>query len=183
MTVPRSVPLLLPNEFNKGLDQRKAIYVPYPQAVPNAFLVTKRGTSPCKNTCPAETSAQGYMALIQAGRYQEALQVIKEYNPFPATVGRVCNHPCEDHCNRGKLDSPVAICALKRFVADWVYEHRDELPKKEGENRSLEMKRRGPNAKGRHRRFRSGRPQLRSPPRSNGISDDHLRSPSCGRRE
>ena len=111
------------------MDQRKAIYRPYPQAVPNTFLVTKRGTSPCKNTCPAETSAQGYIALIQAGRYKEALDVVKEYNPFPASVGRVCNHPCEEKCNRGKLDSPVAICSLKRFVADWVYEHRDELEK------------------------------------------------------
>jgi len=129
-------PVLLPNEFNERLDQRKAIYRPYPQAVPNAFLVTKRGTSPCKNTCPAETSAQGYIALIQAGRYQEALDVVKEYNPFPASVGRVCNHPCEEKCNRGKLDSPVAICSLKRFVADWVYEHRDELNK---EVRSLEF--------------------------------------------
>jgi heterodisulfide reductase subunit A-like polyferredoxin len=122
-------PIFLPNEFNEGLDQRKAIYRPYPQAVPNTFLVTKRGTSPCKNTCPAETSAQGYIALIQAGRYKEALDVIKEYNPFPASVGRVCNHPCEEKCNRGKLDTPVSICALKRFVADWVYEHRDELEK------------------------------------------------------
>ena len=129
-------PIFLPNEFNEGLDQRKAIYRPYPQAVPNTFLVTKRGTSPCKNTCPAETSAQGYIALIQAGRYQEALDVVKEYNPFPASVGRVCNHPCEEKCNRGKLDSPVAICSLKRFVADWVYEHRDELNK---EVRSLEF--------------------------------------------
>jgi len=120
-------PILLPNEFNEGLDQRKAIYRPYPQAVPNTFLVTKRGTSPCKNTCPAETSAQGYIALIQAGRYKDALDVIKEYNPFPASVGRVCNHPCEEKCNRGKLDSPVSICSLKRFAADWVYEHREEL--------------------------------------------------------
>jgi NADPH-dependent glutamate synthase beta subunit-like oxidoreductase len=128
------------------LDQRKAIYCPYPQAVPNAFLVTKRGTSPCKNTCPAETSAQGYIALIQAGRYPEALQVIKEYNPFPATVGRVCNHPCEDHCSRAKLDSPVAICALKRFVADWVYEHRDELPKQREEKVWLEDKAERPKA-------------------------------------
>ena len=122
-------PIFLPNEFNEGLDQRRAIYRPYPQAVPNTFLVTKRGTSPCKNTCPAETSAQGYIALIQAGRYQEALDVVKEYNPFPASVGRVCNHPCEEKCNRGKLDTPVSICSLKRFVADWVYEHRDELEK------------------------------------------------------
>jgi heterodisulfide reductase subunit A-like polyferredoxin len=124
-------PIFLPNEFNEGLDQRKAIYRPYPQAVPNTFLVTKRGTSPCKHTCPAETSAQGYIALIQAGRYKEALDVIKEYNPFPASVGRVCSHPCEEKCNRGKLDSPVAICSLKRFVADWVYEHREELAAKE----------------------------------------------------
>jgi heterodisulfide reductase subunit A-like polyferredoxin len=124
-------PIVLPNEFNERLDQRKAIYRPYPQAVPNTFLVTKRGTSPCKNTCPAETSAQGYIALIQAGRYKEALDVVKEYNPFPASVGRVCNHPCEENCNRGKLDSPVSICSLKRFVADWVYEHRDELKEKE----------------------------------------------------
>ncbi|MGZ3512403.1 MAG: FAD-dependent oxidoreductase, partial [Thermodesulfobacteriota bacterium] len=125
-------PILLPNEFNEGLDQRKAIYRPYPQAVPNTFLVTKRGTSPCKNTCPAETSAQGYIALIQAGRYKDALDVIKEYNPFPASVGRVCNHPCEEKCNRGKLDSPVSICSLKRFAADWVYEHRNELEEQVG---------------------------------------------------
>jgi len=124
-------PIFLPNEFNEGLDQRRAIYRPYPQAVPNTFVVTKRGTSPCKNTCPAETSAQGYIALIQAGRYKEALDVVKEYNPFPASVGRVCNHPCEEKCNRGKLDTPVSICALKRFVADWVYEHPDELKKEE----------------------------------------------------
>ncbi|MBI4633214.1 MAG: FAD-dependent oxidoreductase [Deltaproteobacteria bacterium] len=116
-------PVVLSNEFNEGLDERRAIYRPYPQAVPNSFLVTKRGTSPCKAACPAETSAQGYVALIGAGRYEEALEVIREYNPFPASVGRVCTHPCEEECSRGKVDSPVGICALKRFVADWVYEH------------------------------------------------------------
>ncbi|MEW6335029.1 MAG: FAD-dependent oxidoreductase [Thermodesulfobacteriota bacterium] len=116
-------PIGLTNEFNEGLDSRKAIFRPYPQAVPNSFVVTKRGTSPCKAACPAETSAQGYVALIQEGRYAEALEVIKEYNPFPASVGRVCTHPCETQCSRGKWDSPVAICALKRFAADWVYEH------------------------------------------------------------
>jgi len=132
-------PIFLPNEFNEGLDQRRAIYRPYPQAVPNTFLVTKRGTSPCKSTCPAETSAQGYVALIQAGRYKEALDVVKEYNPFPASVGRVCNHPCEEKCNRGKLDTPVSICALKRFAADWVYEHREELIKEEVTSHQLSV--------------------------------------------
>jgi heterodisulfide reductase subunit A-like polyferredoxin len=118
-------PVTLPDAFNAGLDKRTAIYRPYAQAVPNTYAITKRGTSPCKATCPAETSAQGYVNLIAAGRYQEALKVVMEYNPFPATVGRVCHHPCEEECSRGKVDSPVAICALKRFVADWVYAHGD----------------------------------------------------------
>ncbi len=114
-------PVHVPSEFNAGLATRTAIYKPYPQAVPSAYVISKRGTSPCKATCPADTSAQGYIALIAQGRYQEALEVIKQYNPFPATVGRVCHHPCETECNRGKVDKPVAICALKRFVADTVY--------------------------------------------------------------
>ncbi len=116
-------PISLPNEFNQGLDTRTVIHRPYAQAVPNKYVITKRGTSPCKATCPAETSAQGYVNLIRAGRYPEALKVVMEYNPFPASVGRVCHHPCETECTRGRLDSPVSICALKRFVADWVYAH------------------------------------------------------------
>jgi len=114
-------PVSVPSEFNQGLSMRKATYKPYPQAVPSAYVISKRGTSPCKATCPAGTSAQGYIALIAQKRYEEALEVIKQYNPFPATVGRVCHHPCESECNRGRLDSPVSICALKRFVADTVY--------------------------------------------------------------
>ncbi|MGA9350931.1 MAG: FAD-dependent oxidoreductase [Anaerolineae bacterium] len=129
-------PIHVPSEFNEGLAERTAIFKPYAQAVPNAYAVTKKGTSPCKNTCPAGTSAQGYIALIAEGRYEESLEVIKQYNPFPATVGRVCHHPCESECNRGKVDSPVAICALKRFVADAVYARQDtEEP--QGEIREL----------------------------------------------
>jgi heterodisulfide reductase subunit A-like polyferredoxin len=115
-------PVTVPSEFNEELSTRTATYKPYPQAVPSAYVISKKGTSPCKATCPADTSAQGYIALIAQQRYDEALEVVKQYNPFPATVGRVCHHPCETECNRGKLDSPVAICALKRFVADTVYD-------------------------------------------------------------
>ncbi len=118
-------PIHVPNDYEEGLAERTAIYRPYAQAVPNAYLITKRGTSPCKHTCPADTSAQGYIALIAEGRYEDALEVIKQYNPFPATVGRVCHHPCESECNRNKIDEPVAICALKRFVADTVYARWD----------------------------------------------------------
>ncbi len=130
-------PIHLPNEYEEGLSERTAIYRLYPQAVPNAYLITKKGTSPCKNTCPADTSAQGYIALIAAGRYEDALEVIKQYNPFPATVGRVCHHPCESECNRNTIDDPVAICALKRFVADTVYARWDAEGRDEAEGREL----------------------------------------------
>jgi len=129
-------PIHIPSEFDEGLAERTAVFKPYAQAVPNAYAVTKKGASPCKHTCPAGTSAQGYIALIAEGRYEEALEVIKQYNPFPATVGRVCHHPCESECNRGKVDSPVAICALKRFVADTVYARQD-ADETQGEIREL----------------------------------------------
>ena len=131
-------PVKLPDEFNQGLSERTAIYRPYAQAVPNVYLVSKRGTSRCKAACPAETSAQGYIALVAQGRYEEALGVIKQYNPFPAAVGRVCNHPCEQECHRGSLDEPVAICALKRFVADAVYAEKEEhLQAREAEDEPI----------------------------------------------
>ncbi|MBI3761367.1 MAG: FAD-dependent oxidoreductase [Chloroflexi bacterium] len=118
-------PVTVPNEFDAAVETtgpvvstRHAAYRLFPQAIPSAYAITKRGIAPCKNACPAETSAQGYVALIAQKRYSEALEVIKQYNPFPASVGRVCHHPCEAACTRGRVDSPVAICDLKRFVAD-----------------------------------------------------------------
>ncbi len=111
-------PIILADRHNETLSTRHAAYRLYPQAIPSAYAIEKRGVAPCRNTCPANTSAQGYIALIKARRYADALEVIKQYNPFPATVGRVCSHPCEPACARGKVDEPLAICALKRFVAD-----------------------------------------------------------------
>ena len=111
-------PIFLPDPYNEHLSKRHAAYRLYPQAIPAAYAIEKRGIAPCKATCPANTSAQGYVALIKARRYADALEVIKQYNPFPATVGRVCSHPCETECSRGQVDEPIAICALKRFVAD-----------------------------------------------------------------
>ncbi len=111
-------PIVLPDPYNEHLSKRHAAYRLYPQAIPAAYAIEKRGIAPCKATCPANTSAQGYVALIKARRYADALEVIKQYNPFPATVGRVCSHPCESECSRGQVDEPIAICALKRFVAD-----------------------------------------------------------------
>ncbi len=114
-------PIPLPDPFNPGLGERKAAYKLYPQAVPNAFAIAKRGIAPCRDACPAHQRAQGYIALIREGRYEDAIRVIKEDNPFPGICGRICNHRCEDACNRGKVDEPIAISSLKRFVTDQVY--------------------------------------------------------------
>ncbi len=76
------------------------------------------GTAPCKTACPAHIAIQGYLKMANEGRYQEALALIKQDNPFPAICGRVCNRRCEDACMRGSIDAPVAIDAVKKFVAD-----------------------------------------------------------------
>lgn len=78
----------------------------------------KTGTAPCKVACPAHVPVQGYLKKAHEGKYQEALALIKKENPFPAICGRVCNKRCEDACTRGTIDKPVAIDAVKKFVAD-----------------------------------------------------------------
>ena len=108
-----------PSEFDMGMSERKAIYRAFPQAVPNWFTIEKRGVPMCEDTCPIHTRTQGYVNLISCGNFVDALKVIREVNPFPATLGRVCHHPCENQCQRGQHDEPIAVCALKRFVADW----------------------------------------------------------------
>jgi len=120
-------PIHLPDAFNGGLSQRKAIYKLFPQAIPNAFAIEKRGVAPCRDACPIHQRAQGYLALIAEGRYADAYRTILEDNPFPSICGRVCNHRCEDACNRSQGDVPVNIMALKRFVADWGWDNKSTL--------------------------------------------------------
>ena len=81
--------------------------------------------APCQNACPADNNAWGYVTLISEGKFKEAIAVIKERNPFPQTMGRICFHPCETKCRREQVESPVAICALKRFAADYDLESND----------------------------------------------------------
>jgi len=78
----------------------------------------KNLASPCQANCPAHMNVQGYVLLAAKGKFQEALKLMKEDNPLPAICGRVCDHPCESNCNRSEIDEPVAINAIKRFVAD-----------------------------------------------------------------
>ncbi|HLZ59083.1 MAG TPA: FAD-dependent oxidoreductase [Ktedonosporobacter sp.] len=74
--------------------------------------------APCQAACPVGTNAGLYVSLIAEGRYDEALQVASEANPFPSICGRVCTAPCEDVCRRGEFDAPIAIRDLKRFAMD-----------------------------------------------------------------
>lgn len=114
----RVCPVVKKNEYDMGLSERRAAFRRYAQAVPGAFSIEKLGISPCKATCPAHISVQGYVALAAEGRYSEALKLVKEQNPLPAICGRVCHHPCESACKRGEVDEPVAIDSIKRFIAD-----------------------------------------------------------------
>jgi NADH-quinone oxidoreductase subunit F len=84
--------------------------------------------APCQAACPVGTNAGLYVSLIAEGRYDEALQVAAESNPFPAICGRVCTAPCEDVCRRAEFDLPIAIRDLKRFASDHGTSGRRVLP-------------------------------------------------------
>ena len=126
-------PVDLVNEFEQGLNGRKAISKRYPQAIPSAVSISKAARPPCKLTCPAGCNGQGYVALISKGKHLEALNHIKQWIPLPAALGRICHHPCEQECNRNEVDQPVAIAPLKRFAADIVAQKRKagEIPPEE----------------------------------------------------
>ena len=111
-------PIQVEDEYNEGLNTRKAIFKRYPQAIPGAFSVTKRGTAPCRATCPAHVSVQGFIALINDGKPDEALKLFKQEHPFPGVCGRVCHHPCEAACTRSALEGPLSIQHLHRYLAD-----------------------------------------------------------------
>ncbi|MDD4327638.1 MAG: NADH-ubiquinone oxidoreductase-F iron-sulfur binding region domain-containing protein [Eubacteriales bacterium] len=81
--------------------------------------------SPCENACPAGINVPGYLALVAAGRFMDAYELIRQENPFPAVCGRICTRPCESKCRRGSLDEALAICDLKRFVADYAHAHEE----------------------------------------------------------
>ena len=76
--------------------------------------------APCNLTCPGGINVQGYVNLIAEGEYEAALRLIREKNPLPLSVGRVCPRFCETRCRRVLLDEPININHLKRFVADYV---------------------------------------------------------------
>jgi len=96
----------------------------YLKLITGKTLVSKstyiaRVTAPCMEACPAHQDIPGYIELIRNRRYEESLSLIRKTNCLPEIVGRACVAPCEINCRRANIDSPIAIRALKRFVADY----------------------------------------------------------------
>ncbi len=120
-------PVVVPNEYEENATDRKAIYRPYAQGVPNIFTIQKAGEPPCQNACPAHVHVQGYIALIQQKKYAEALALVRKEMIFPSVCGRVCVRFCEGVCTRNHIDKPVDIMHLKRFISDWELAHADEV--------------------------------------------------------
>ena len=83
---------------------------------------------PCNQACPAGENIQAWLELARSGRWHEAWLTLTRDNPLPAVHGRVCYHPCEEHCNRGELDSPVSIHAVERYLGDRAALEGWELP-------------------------------------------------------
>jgi heterodisulfide reductase subunit A-like polyferredoxin len=120
-------PVKIPNDYEQGLVTRAAIYQLFAQAMPSAYGVDKKGTPPCRATCPIHVNAQGYIALISVGKFAEALALVRQKNPFPGITGRICTHPCESVCRRKDVERAVAIDGLKRFVSDLEKEDKTDL--------------------------------------------------------
>lgn len=85
------------------------------------LVSTHRGDckAPCTLACPAHTDVQGYVGLVANKQYKEALKLIKEKLPLPASIGRVCPHPCEADCRRQLVEEPISIACVKTFAADY----------------------------------------------------------------
>ncbi len=87
--------------------------------LPGRPVIDKRRQPLCQAGCPLGVNVQGYVALTRAGKYAEALELIRRDNILPGICGRICTHPCEIACRRAELDAPLAIRDIKRFLADY----------------------------------------------------------------
>ena len=87
--------------------------------------------APCQLNCPARTDCQGYVGLIANGEYDSAIKLIKNKIPLPASIGRVCPHPCEKACRRKNVEEPINIAQLKAFAADMDLKADSYIPERQ----------------------------------------------------
>ena len=119
-------------QFEQTIENKK----PIPRGAYQALV-----TAPCTNACPSHLDIPAYVEKIRLGQYLEALDVVRNDCPMPGTIGRVCVRPCEMNCRRTKLDEPIAIKALKRFVSDY---ERTRYPQAEPKQVSRQGQDKGP---------------------------------------
>lgn len=117
-------------QLSKTVDRPKKVEVrpPPPTVLQKEALrpqyVAK--TPPCNRACPVGNDVEGVLALVAEGDHQGASRLLLQTNPLPSVCGRVCFHPCEEACNRGRYDQPVSIQAIERFLGEYL----DSLPEK-----------------------------------------------------
>lgn len=81
-------------------------------------ILDQRQSVPCVGACPAGVDVPGYSALVRAGRYDDAVRLIRKDNPFPTVCALICEHPCESKCRRNIIDAPINIRGIKRYAVD-----------------------------------------------------------------
>ncbi|MCJ7514854.1 MAG: FAD-dependent oxidoreductase [Dehalococcoidia bacterium] len=115
-----SCPVKIPFSDRGSNSLRGAIHEPLAgvRSVPAAYTIDKSGTAPCRVACPLGINVPGFICLLAKDKADEALNLINQTAPLAGILGRVCSHPCEDNCQRTKVDSPVFIKALHRYAAD-----------------------------------------------------------------
>ena len=79
---------------------------------------------PCQSECPSSIDIRGFLELVREGKEAEAAQLIREKAPFPGVLGRVCPRPCEDVCRRTRVEEPISICFMKRYISDAELEEK-----------------------------------------------------------
>jgi len=87
-------------------------------------------SAPCQHTCPVGINVPEYVAYIAEGNFKEALDTIRDNNPFASVCGYICHHPCESKCRRRDIDESIAIRTLKRSAADWCAENKSKRRKR-----------------------------------------------------
>lgn len=109
------------DQFNMDLIARRAAHIAFPQAVPKKAVIDRQGSPPCSYNCPGGVKAHGYVSLVRAGRYEQAFHLHMQDAPLPGSLSRACYAPCEENCTRGKMEGPVSIRGIKRFMVDRYY--------------------------------------------------------------
>ncbi len=89
------------------------------------YAAPLRAESPCEGACPVSLKCHSYISLTKEGEFEKAFRAIRQRLPFPRTLGRICDRPCEAYCRRADIDDAIEIRELKRIIAD--HAHKTEV--------------------------------------------------------